>query len=416
MANYARAIVDKHVAYTFARGVLFQGPETSAGSQRGPLETALAAILDGTAFSRVLLQAGTNASVLGDAVLKTIVSDGRVRVMSIDPSRFFPTFRSDDPTTLREVAVLSSISPDEARERYGLTLGRPAELLETWTADSLRVEVGTATVFSGVNPYGFIPYVHVANLAPAGGGVRALGAGGRDPPEPGVRGTTLGPGGLDSLPRGPAGGVQGRPRSHRSGGGAGDGVGRARIFREGAHGMYKRPPATGRERRSPAWGECCVPLGSATPWGVAQLVVADVLNAPIEGPGLGAAQGGVTAALGEDRWDFDPMDGVVVNRWVEAVDGEFVINRETYPLLQVIRWWFQEELRARRPVRQCQWCKHYFFVYDGRQRYCRRPAGEPGERENSPCATAARGKRFRGKTITALAPTITIGPAQESSE
>ena len=106
--------------------------------------------------------------MLGDAVLKTIVSDGRVRVMSIDPSRFFPTFRSDDPLTLRKVAVLSSISPDEARELYGLTLGRPAELLETWTPYSLRVEVGAATVFAGVNPYGFIPYVHVANLAPAG--------------------------------------------------------------------------------------------------------------------------------------------------------------------------------------------------------------------------------------------------------
>jgi hypothetical protein len=37
IANYARAIVDKHVAYTFARGVLLQGPETAEGEQRGRL-------------------------------------------------------------------------------------------------------------------------------------------------------------------------------------------------------------------------------------------------------------------------------------------------------------------------------------------------------------------------------------------
>lgn len=188
MANYARAIADKHVAYTFARGVLFQGPEDDPN---GPIEPALARILEATAFSRVLLQAGANATVLGDAVLKVIyaaaarlnlpepagraagggrgwVATSGVRILNIDPSRFFPTFASDDPDQLRQVVVLSTITPDEARARYGLTLSRPGELLETWTADSLAVQVAAATVFQGLNPYGFIPFVHVPNLAPPG--------------------------------------------------------------------------------------------------------------------------------------------------------------------------------------------------------------------------------------------------------
>lgn len=169
VANYARAIADKHVAYTFARGVHIQGLETPSGGHHSPAESALDDILEQAAFYRVLLQAGTNACVLGDAVLKVMWDPaGRIRILNVDPSRFFPTFRSDDPTVFREVSVLSTISPPEAAERYGLHLSRPGELLETWTADALTVQVGTTTVFQGINPYGFVPFVHVPNLAPPG--------------------------------------------------------------------------------------------------------------------------------------------------------------------------------------------------------------------------------------------------------
>ena len=64
------------------------------------------------------------------------------------------------------MAATSSITPGEAAERYGLALSRPAEQIETWTRDMLRVEVGATTVVEGPNPYGFVPYLHVPNLAP----------------------------------------------------------------------------------------------------------------------------------------------------------------------------------------------------------------------------------------------------------
>lgn len=89
-----------------------------------------------------------------------------MRILNIDPCRFFPTWSCDDPSELREVATTSAITPAEAAERYGLTLSRDAEQIETWTADRLRVEVASATVVDGPNPYGFVPYLHVPNLAP----------------------------------------------------------------------------------------------------------------------------------------------------------------------------------------------------------------------------------------------------------
>src|SRR3990167_8255303 len=54
VANYARAIVDKHVAYTFARGVLIEGVEVRgsvpASLTHASLEETLDRILEGTAF------------------------------------------------------------------------------------------------------------------------------------------------------------------------------------------------------------------------------------------------------------------------------------------------------------------------------------------------------------------------------
>lgn len=200
VANYARAIVDKHVAYTFARGVTLHVEEPppsplplgEAGQARdsgrphpNPTEV-LERILEEAGFARTLLQAAVNASVLGEAVFKVIVEvppvprssfvtrhssfpPARLRILNIDPSRFFPTFASDDPTHLHEVAVVSTISPEEASARYGLALARPAELLEVWRPDSLTIHVGATIVFEGPNPYLTpIPFVHVPNLAPPG--------------------------------------------------------------------------------------------------------------------------------------------------------------------------------------------------------------------------------------------------------
>jgi len=101
-------------------------------------------------------------------VLKVIYHGARVRILNIDPSRFFPVFASDDPEQLLSVSVLSPISPDEASTNYQLGLARTGDLLETWTAESLTVQVNSSVTFQGVNPYGFIPFIHVPNLAPPG--------------------------------------------------------------------------------------------------------------------------------------------------------------------------------------------------------------------------------------------------------
>ena len=162
VANYARAIVDKGLGYLFARGIKFS-IETNQVA-----EDSLASSVRDAHLLRVLLQAGVNASVLGDAILKVFVSADQLRVVNLDPSNVFPTWAGDDPEELRSISVISSLSAAEAAERYGVQTAKTAELLETWTPARFELRLNNQVVVDGPNPYGFIPFVHIANLAPPG--------------------------------------------------------------------------------------------------------------------------------------------------------------------------------------------------------------------------------------------------------
>lgn len=170
--NYCRAISDKAIEYLFSRGIAYAvptdglEPATEEVAQRA--ELVLAAVLEDAAFLPVLLAAGGNASVVGDAFVKCYFDQvaRRVRVVSLDPARCFPTAIGDDVATMAEISVISTLSAAEAERRYGVRSGRAVDVVETWTASTLRITAGGAVVQDGPNPYGWIPIAHVANLQP----------------------------------------------------------------------------------------------------------------------------------------------------------------------------------------------------------------------------------------------------------
>ena len=244
VVNYARAVANKGVSYLFGRGIHISVPSPlppqRGGGEKGNLgdtprplaesrglgalhspvdderareaEQLLGWLAEENDLDLVLLQAATNASVLGDAVLKVYVDlrvpslefqvpglrlgfnaergtrnseplgSARVRLVNVDPFNVFPTWASDD-LTLREVALTGRLSATEAAERYGRAVPssgfrvpgsdstlatRNTELttVEIWSAERYRLVVGSETVHDGPNPYGFIPFVHVSNLQP----------------------------------------------------------------------------------------------------------------------------------------------------------------------------------------------------------------------------------------------------------
>jgi hypothetical protein len=179
--NYARAIVDKGIAYLLGRGIGFgvlPRRESSGRDRRRAAEAEQ--LLYDVAWENdvegVDLQVAQNSAVLGDGVYKVLWEPalGRIRILSVDPRTFFATWAGDDSATLRRVEVLYSLgSEDLALGGYGLAPGEAealcgsdgtAEVVERWTPTELEVVVARTTTRRGANPYGFIPFVHVPNL------------------------------------------------------------------------------------------------------------------------------------------------------------------------------------------------------------------------------------------------------------
>jgi hypothetical protein len=186
--NYARAIVDKGIAYLLGRGVGFGVVPRRESSTRERRRAAEAEqLLYDVAWENDLegvdLQVAQNSAVLGDGVYKVLwdpsLRSGRgelggIRILSVDPRTFFATWAGDYPSTLRRVEVVYSLGAEDlALGGYGLAPSEAealcgsdgsAEVVERWTPTELEVVVARTTTRCGANPYGFIPFIHVPNL------------------------------------------------------------------------------------------------------------------------------------------------------------------------------------------------------------------------------------------------------------
>lgn len=188
--NYARAIVDKGVAYLLGRGLGFavlpsDESDPRAREQAHRAEQIIYEVYWDNDLDAVDLQVATNSAVLGDGIYKVVYDplERRIRVMNVDPFTFSAAWAGDDPSRLARVHVAYALERAEAERLYGhgtsgavtdagsMPLGRfgggpTISVVETWTEGNFRVQVGTAVVREGANPYGFIPFVHVPNVQP----------------------------------------------------------------------------------------------------------------------------------------------------------------------------------------------------------------------------------------------------------
>ncbi|MDP8921983.1 MAG: phage portal protein [Chloroflexota bacterium] len=201
--NYARAIVDKGVAYLLGRGVGYSvlpwREEAAEGRRRAEAaERLLYDVYWDNDVEAVDLRVAQNAAVLGDGVYKVFwdALEGRIRVLSVDPATVFVSWAGDDPTEPRRVEVAYRLSAAEAEELFATPHPTPSdghsrtsavptslgsthaplapspprgdeglvEVVERWTTDEFQVLVGERVARSGPNPYGAIPFVHVPNL------------------------------------------------------------------------------------------------------------------------------------------------------------------------------------------------------------------------------------------------------------
>lgn len=176
--NYARLMIRKAASYTFPLPVTFDVP----ASEEGDTGTAAAAAAE-QELMRVLGEIGADdldfqlcveASVSGDAAVK-ITWDAEASlpiVTAVDAAQLIVTRRPDRPKVPLRIEHHYTMTPDEfaaamptaVPHLQALTGSHGAlEVVEYWDTARWRVTYAGQVVEDTVNPYGWLPYLVLAN-------------------------------------------------------------------------------------------------------------------------------------------------------------------------------------------------------------------------------------------------------------
>jgi hypothetical protein len=170
--NYARALIRKTASYVFSGPVgVSVVPEPGTHETANRAEHLLTQIRDALDLGGLDMMLAVESAVLGDAAMKVTWNHaaGRPRVSAVDPATLVVRSAPDDVRAVEMVtqgyALTGSqigrvFSPEVAA---GLEPGQAYPVTEQWTAERWRVEIAEQVLHDVPNPYGWIPYIVVAN-------------------------------------------------------------------------------------------------------------------------------------------------------------------------------------------------------------------------------------------------------------
>jgi len=171
--NYARALLRKTASYVFPAPVTFTvaaGDDHAAREAANQAERRLTELRDALDLVRLDLALCVDSAVLGDAAMKVTWDHARAspRVVAVDPGTLVARWAPDDPRALDEVIQGYGLTGAQVARTFpetgvGLEPDRPYPVVERWAADRWRVLIAGQLVHDVPNPYGWIPYVIVAN-------------------------------------------------------------------------------------------------------------------------------------------------------------------------------------------------------------------------------------------------------------
>jgi hypothetical protein len=172
--NYARTLVRKTASYVFPGPVRFAAVPGNDPALReaGTLaEQALATLAADLDLDRLDQALAIDAAVLGDAAIKVTWDEraGRPRVAPVDPGSLVAHWAPDDPRALERMTHAYGLTGSQVRRLFprfrldALDPDRINPVVETWTTDRWAVRIDGQLVHDVANPYGWIPYVVIAN-------------------------------------------------------------------------------------------------------------------------------------------------------------------------------------------------------------------------------------------------------------
>ena len=170
--NYARTLIRKTASYVFPGpvgvSVVAEGasPEDANRAERRLME-----LRDALDLTRLDLALTVDSAVLGDAAMKVTWDHDAAspRVVAVDPGTLAVRWAPDTPHTIEEVTQGYALTGRQVVRMFprgapfDLDEARRYPVIEQWSASRWRMLVAGQLVHDLPNPYGWIPYLIVAN-------------------------------------------------------------------------------------------------------------------------------------------------------------------------------------------------------------------------------------------------------------
>ncbi|MBX3068886.1 MAG: phage portal protein [Thermomicrobiales bacterium] len=167
--NYARALIRKVAAYVFPAPVTFAVPASGDQQQATRAESVLQEIIVRRSLSQLDAELAVESAVIGDAAVKITwrADERRPIVAPVHPGTLSVLTSVGQPRDITAVWQRYAMTGAELNEVIGGELWidpvRRYQIVEQWTADRWTLTVDGQLVHDDANPYGWIPYVILAN-------------------------------------------------------------------------------------------------------------------------------------------------------------------------------------------------------------------------------------------------------------
>ncbi len=167
--NYARTLIRKVAAYVFPSPVTFSITADGNDEAASRAERVLHETLSVSQPAHLDADLCIESAVLGDAAIKITWDAGRSSpaIAAVDPASLVATTLPDDPRRLKEMSQRYTLRGDQLTGLLPATPGidpaRRYDVAESWTNDRWAVWVDGQLAFEEPNPFGWIPYVVLAN-------------------------------------------------------------------------------------------------------------------------------------------------------------------------------------------------------------------------------------------------------------
>ncbi|MCB2146587.1 MAG: phage portal protein [Deltaproteobacteria bacterium] len=130
----------------------------------------LSSIMENSNANAMFWEAALDREVYGGVPLKVtpdLKKTGHIKWSRVPIQSFFPVYDPDDPDELLEVYVIIPMTKDQARAKYGYTGSTEIPIrVEHWTKEFYTNELDGIRIdaYSGINPWGFVPFVYIPRL------------------------------------------------------------------------------------------------------------------------------------------------------------------------------------------------------------------------------------------------------------